>query len=183
MASRLLFNKHLYVHLIYFFIHLFLSTNHSFFVYLFLSYFNLFILVKVTRHICSKNSTNVKLLDVQACNSANRAAFQNPTKSLSAQWSIDLWSIRQKGYFMQFLKSDLYLEVRQNRTESEYKKFFVIHSTLSLLHPCSISDINKSLLTENLPHLSFHDALVLHYAGKCTCLLQIATGSRRSLHA
>ena len=31
---------------------------------------------KVTRHLCFKNSKNLQLLDVQACNSANRAAFQ-----------------------------------------------------------------------------------------------------------
>ncbi len=37
-------------------------------------------LFKVTRHLCFKNSKNLQLLDVQACNSANRAAFQNPTK-------------------------------------------------------------------------------------------------------
>ena len=41
---------------------------------------------KVTRHLCLKNSKNLQLLDVQACNSANRAAFQNP------------WSIGQKGF-------------------------------------------------------------------------------------
>ncbi len=46
--------------------------------------------VKVTRHLCFTNSKKLQLLAVQACNSANRAAFQNPTKSLSAQWSIDV---------------------------------------------------------------------------------------------
>ena len=34
----------------------------------------------------SKIAKKLQLLDVQACNSANRGAFQNPTKSLSAQW-------------------------------------------------------------------------------------------------
>ncbi len=36
--------------------------------------------LKVTRHLCFKNSKNLQLLDVRACNLANRAAFQNPTK-------------------------------------------------------------------------------------------------------
>ncbi len=36
-------------------------------------------LLKVTRHLCFKNSKNLQLLDVRACNSANEAAFQNPT--------------------------------------------------------------------------------------------------------
>ncbi len=49
--------------------------------------------LKVTRHLCFRNSKNLQLLDVQACNSANRAAFQNPTKSLSAPWSIDVKSV------------------------------------------------------------------------------------------
>ncbi len=35
---------------------------------------------------------SLQLLDVQACNSANKAFFQNPPKSLSAQWSIDVKS-------------------------------------------------------------------------------------------
>ena len=51
------------------------------------------VFIKVTRHLCSKNSKNLQLLDVQACNSDNKAAFQNPTKSLSAQWSIDVKSV------------------------------------------------------------------------------------------
>ncbi len=46
--------------------------------------------LKVTIHLCFKNSKNLQLLDVQACNSANEVAFQNPTKSLFAQWSIDV---------------------------------------------------------------------------------------------
>ncbi len=37
---------------------------------------------KVTRHLCFKNSKKLQLLDVQACNLANRAVFQNPTKSI-----------------------------------------------------------------------------------------------------
>ncbi len=48
--------------------------------------------LKVTRHLCFKNGKNLQLLDVQACNSSNRAAFQNPTKSLSAQWSTALFT-------------------------------------------------------------------------------------------
>ncbi len=50
-------------------------------------------ILKITRHVCFKNSKNLQLLDVQACNSANRAAFQNLIKSLSAQWSIDVKSV------------------------------------------------------------------------------------------
>ncbi len=36
-----------------------------------------------------KKPKNLQLLDVQA----NRAAFQNLTKNLSAQWSIDVKSV------------------------------------------------------------------------------------------
>ncbi len=50
-------------------------------------------MIKVTRHLCFKNSKKLLLLDVQASNSANRAAFQNLTKSLSAQWFIDVKSV------------------------------------------------------------------------------------------
>ena len=49
--------------------------------------------IKVTRHLCFKNSTKLQLLDVLACNSANRGAFQNSTKSLSARWFIDVKSV------------------------------------------------------------------------------------------
>ena len=49
----------------------------------------LILMLKVTRYLCFKNGKNLQLLDVQVCNSANKAAFQNPTKSLFAQWSID----------------------------------------------------------------------------------------------
>ncbi len=38
--------------------------------------------LKVTKHLCFKNSQILQLLAVQACNSANRAAFQNPTENL-----------------------------------------------------------------------------------------------------
>ncbi len=38
--------------------------------------------LKVTRHLCFKNSKKLQLLDIQACNSANRAAFQNPTNTV-----------------------------------------------------------------------------------------------------
>ena len=34
------------------------------------------ILLKVTRHLCFKNSKNLQLLDIQACKSANKAGFQ-----------------------------------------------------------------------------------------------------------
>ncbi len=40
-----------------------------------------------------ENSKNLQLLDIQAFNSANKAAFQNPTKGLSTQWSIDVKSV------------------------------------------------------------------------------------------
>ncbi len=60
-------------------------------------------------------------LDILACNSANKPSFQNPTKSLFAQCSIDvnnltdatlkillhflhLWSIGQKSFLTDFEK-------------------------------------------------------------------------------
>ncbi len=46
--------------------------------------------IKVTRHLCFKKSKNLQLLDVQACNSANKAAFQNPTK-----WGWNSYNMRQ----------------------------------------------------------------------------------------
>ncbi len=35
---------------------------------------------------------DLQLLDVMACNSANKQSFQNPTKGLFAQYSIDVKS-------------------------------------------------------------------------------------------
>ncbi len=48
--------------------------------------------IKVTRHSCFKNSKNLRPLDILACNSANKPSFQNLTKSLFAQCSIDVKS-------------------------------------------------------------------------------------------
>ncbi len=48
--------------------------------------------IKVTRHVCFKNSKNLRLLDILACDSANKPSFQNLTKSLFVQWSIDVKS-------------------------------------------------------------------------------------------
>ena len=46
--------------------------------------------VKVTGHLCFKNRKNLRLLDILACDSANKPSVQNPTKSLFAQCSIDV---------------------------------------------------------------------------------------------
>ncbi len=45
--------------------------------------------IKVTRHLCFKDKKDLQLLDVQACNSANKAAFQNQTKSLFVRFGKD----------------------------------------------------------------------------------------------
>ena len=42
---------------------------------------------KVTRHLCFKNSNNLRPLDTVACNSSNKPSFQNPTKNLKG-WFI-----------------------------------------------------------------------------------------------
>ncbi len=36
--------------------------------------------LKVTRHLCFKNSKNLRPLDILACNLANKPSFQNPPK-------------------------------------------------------------------------------------------------------
>ncbi len=73
--------------------------------------------IKVTRHLCFKNGKNLHLLDILACKSANKPSFQNLTKSLFVQCSMDvksavtfkmlqhflhLWSIGQKEYLSDF---------------------------------------------------------------------------------
>ncbi len=47
---------------------------------------------KDTCYVWGKSQQNLQLLDVLACNSANKPSFSNPTKSLFAQRSIDVKS-------------------------------------------------------------------------------------------
>ncbi len=83
--------------------------------------------VNVTRHLCFKN-----LLDILACNSANKPSFQYLTKSLFAQCSIDVnitavftllehWA---KGLFVGFSR-DRFLAESQARM-SRGCRFFAI---------------------------------------------------------
>ncbi len=44
---------------------------------------------KDTSYVWGKKQQKLQLLDILACNSANKQSFQNPTKSLFAQRSID----------------------------------------------------------------------------------------------
>ena len=62
--------------------------------------------VKVARHLCFKNSKNLQLLDVQACNSANRAAFQNPTKNVNVLIYYD--TFRSVHTYVQTAASNFY---------------------------------------------------------------------------
>ena len=54
--------------------------------------FSCVLYIKVTRHSCFKNSKNLRPLDILAYNSANKPSFQNPTKNLFVQCSIDVKS-------------------------------------------------------------------------------------------
>ena len=47
----------------------------------------------------------MQFLDLQACNSANKEAFTNPTKSLSTQWSIDV------GFLKDYLLAELLVKM------------------------------------------------------------------------
>ncbi len=81
--------------------------------------------LKDTCYALSKNITSQQLLDIQAYNSANKPSFQNLTKSLFAQCSIDgKWSInRNTGQNVQKL---LFFAVF--RTEISFTEFLDGHS-------------------------------------------------------
>ncbi len=53
---------------------------------------------EITRHLCCKNSKTLHPLDILACNSATKPCFQNPTKSLFGQCSIDVKMHPSQGY-------------------------------------------------------------------------------------
>ncbi len=53
----------------------------------------LYVYVKVTRHICFKNSKNLHPLDIMAWNSAIKPSFQNPTKKKAFCRTLKRWFI------------------------------------------------------------------------------------------
>ena len=101
-------------------------------------------LIKVTRHLCFKNSKKLHPLDILACNSANKPCFQNTTKSLFPQCSIDvkcycifyIYGELGKRTFCQILKrwfiSWIELQARMSRGHRYLP--FLQHKCLVILH-------------------------------------------------
>ncbi len=113
-----------------------------------LNYLNVFFpQVKVTRHLCFKNSKNLQALDILAYNSANKQSFQNLTKSLFApllRWKkcSDILKVASVGggeianpNACHFVKndrpSDVYIYLRQQMLSLKYHCTFFIYGALA----------------------------------------------------